>query len=146
MAFRFSLAGILRFRRSVEHHQELQLLAANQKVAQVRQRMVEVDRGATASWMRQAQLLRNGLSAAEIHFELQCRATLGQRRQELEQELLCQEKIRDERRLAYQAARKSREMVDTLCERQFQLYRQQQVREDQRQLDDLFLLGRRRRS
>jgi len=146
MAFRFSLAGILRFRRSVEHHQELQLLAANQKVAQVRQRMVEVDRDATASWMRQAQLLRNGLSAAEIHFELQCRATLGQRRQELEQELLCQEKIRDERRLAYQAARKSREMVDTLRERQFQLYRQQQVREDQRQLDDLFLLGRRRRS
>jgi len=146
MAFRFSLAGILRFRRSVEHHQELQLLAANQKVAQVRQRMVEVDRGATASWTRQAQLLRNGLSAAEIHFELQCRATLGQRRQELEQELLCQEKIRDERRLAYQAARKSREMVDTLRERQFQLYRQQQVREDQRQLDDLFLLGRRRRS
>lgn len=146
MAFRFSLAGILRFRRSVEHHQELQLLAANQKVAQVRQRMVEVDRDATASWTRQAQLLRNGLSAAEIHFELQCRATLGQRRQELEQELLCQEKIRDERRLAYQAARKSREMVDTLRERQFQLYRQQQVREDQRQLDDLFLLGRRRRS
>jgi flagellar FliJ protein len=145
MAFRFPLAAVLRFRKSLEHHEELRLLAANQEVAQARQRIAQVDEHLAARRAREAGELQSSLTAAELHFEVLCRSMLHQRRLELEQELARKQEFRAERRATYQQARKSRQVVDTLREHQFQLYQQQQARREQRRLDDLFLLLRERR-
>lgn len=145
MAFHFPLAGVLRFRKSIEHQEELGLLAANQQVTQTEQRIVEVDERTAASLAREARQLESGLTAAEIQFDVLCRATLARRRLELEEELEQRKKIRDRQLETYRQAKRSREVLDTLRDHQFQLYRQQQLREEQRQLDDLFLLRRERR-
>lgn len=142
MSFQFPLDTLLRFRRSIEHQQELLLLEASQRVAVLQHKIEEVDRAVAAFSARELRELTVGLSAAELHFEVQCGRALVQRRSILEKELTQAEKFRDERRTAYQHARRTREVVDTLRDHQLQIYRQQEERTEQRRLDDLFLLRR----
>ena len=149
MAFRFTLQALLRLRQGLEHQRELQLQEANFQVALARAEILDLDRWRTELAARNADLMRSGLSAAEIQFSGLCREALLTHRRELEKELALREQVRAERSREYQQARQQREVMDTLRQRQLQLYRLKETRQEQRRLDELFLLRRhasRRRS
>ncbi|MBZ5706042.1 MAG: flagellar FliJ family protein [Acidobacteriia bacterium] len=142
MAFRFSLQALLRFRKSVEHQQELLLQEANHQVALVRHEIESLDKRMAEIAVRGALELTSGVRAAELQFEGLCRSVLLEQRRQLEKVLAQREEIRVRHRQAFHHARRQREVVDTLRQHQLQLYRQQEKRKEQRSLDELFLLRR----
>lgn len=142
MAFQFSLAALLRFRQSLEQRQETLLRQANQQVAGLRHTIEALERAARDVSARDAQELASGLRASELHFSQLRRGIVQQHLARLKNELAAAQEIQSQRRLAFQKARQEREAVDTLRERQLQSFHEQELRREQRQLDDLFLLRR----
>jgi flagellar export protein FliJ len=142
MAFVFSLEALLRFRKSLEHEEELLLQEANYQLSLVQRHISDVDSQLESLHKRLQQELQQGLSAAELHFRNECGVTLLQHRTRLEQEAVQKEKLRRERLESFQVARRGRELVETLRQHQSQLYRQNEMRQEQRRLDDQFLSRR----
>jgi flagellar export protein FliJ len=140
MAFRFSLQMLLRLQKSVERQQELLLQAANARVRQANQQIQEIDAWVEAYRKRRAEGMDTGLRAAEIHFDERCREVLKNHRQYLADELSRREKIREDQRGAFEAARRAREVTDSLRERKMEAYRIEEQRREQRRMDDLFIL------
>jgi flagellar export protein FliJ len=140
MAFRFPLEVLLRLQRSVERQQELLLQVANGRVEHMKLQIEQAECWGRAYSSQQAQELNTGVSAAEMHFAERCREVLENYRQLLGAELTKLEKIRAERRTAFETARRQREVTDSLRERQLQAYRTEEHRREQRQVDDLFIL------
>ena len=140
MAFRFPLEAVFHFRQSMEHQQELRLRAANQLVARARHLLEQLDQRIKEMRTRQSRELGAGTTAAELRFALQCEAALQQQRQQREQELKRLEALRDQQQKIFRQARRERETIESLRNRQLGEYQRERVRREQRQLDDLFLL------
>jgi flagellar export protein FliJ len=142
MAFRFPLATVLLFRQNLEHQQELLFQESHQRVERVRIEIESVDFAMTRIAEREAQQIMSGLSAAELQFDLLCRSVLVKRRNKLEKDMAQAEQVIAVRREVLRLARQQREVLDTLKTQQLEIYLQQQTRQEQRSLDDLFLLRR----
>jgi len=91
---------------------------------------------------RQRTYLESGLSAAELHFDDLCGSALLKRGDELEKQLADAELLRRTRSEEFQQARRKREAIETLRRQKFEVYRQEEARQDQRGVDDLFLMRR----
>lgn len=142
MSFRFSLQAILHFRQSMEHQQELRLLAANQQVARGQHGIEQIDLRRGALQAQQTRELGAGVTAAELRFGLLCEAELLRHRRELELQLVRLQQLRDQQREIFRQARRARETLENVRDQQFRLYKQEAARREQRNLDDLFLLRR----
>ncbi len=142
MAFKFSLAALLRFRLSQERQQELLLQEAAQRVAGLRREIDAVKLAIDEIKDSDQGALASGLRAAQLHFDLSRRAVLEGHGKRLEKSLADAKKAYEERRRQFQHARQQREIVEALRRNQFQQYSEQEKRDEQRRLDDLFLLRR----
>jgi flagellar protein FliJ len=142
MPFRFPLQSILNFRQSIEHQQELRLRAANQQVARVRHLVEQIDARRQELHAAQSRELGTGLTSAELRFELQCDEELLRHRRELESHLVRLQQLRDQQREIFQQARRMRETLEAVRDQQLDSYKQEAARNEQRTLDDLFLLRR----
>jgi flagellar export protein FliJ len=139
MAFRFSLDGLLRMRQSLERQQELLLLEANHHVRKLEQQKDDLNAALAASAKQEMEGLASGLSAAELQFELLCRSALMQKRGKLEKDIADARAAREIRVAALRQARQQREVIESLRRRQCELYRRVESRQQQREVDDLFL-------
>jgi flagellar FliJ protein len=139
VAFRFSLQLLLRFREGMEQQCLLLLQAANLQAAAVRQEIEALDRGRVEAASSTQRELDAGTSAAQIHFDDLCRARVLQRRKQLQEDLARCEHLRAQRSQAFHQARRQREILATLRDRQFELYREQQARLEQKQLDEALM-------
>ncbi len=142
MVFQFSLAVLLRFRKSIERQQEARLEHANQQATGLRRQIEDIERAVAEATANDAQELASGLRAAELHFSQVRREVLAERRAQREKELAVAIEIQSQRRLAFQTARQQREVVTSLRKRQLEGFREREARQEQRRLDDLFLLRR----
>jgi flagellar export protein FliJ len=142
MPFQFPLQAVLHFRQSVEHQQELRLRAANQQVARV-QRLIEVaDAQRQSLYANQSKELSEGVSAAELQFGLLYEKDLLRHRKELDPQLAQVQQLRDQQREIFRRARQARETLESVRDRQLEIYKKDAARREQRSLDDLFLLRR----
>jgi flagellar export protein FliJ len=142
MAFRFPFEVLLRVRRGLERQQELRLQDANHRVAML-QRQIENGQCEMENIVIQRRpQMESGISAAELQFDILCRSVLSERQRSLERQLMDAEALRRSCDETFQQARRQREVMDTLRHHQLQSYQQQEARQDQRRLDDLFLLRR----
>jgi flagellar export protein FliJ len=142
MAFHFQLQAVLHFRESIEHQQELRLRAANQRVGRVRHLIEQVEQRRQELHSLQSRDLGAGTTAAELRFGLQCEAELQRQRRELEQQLAAAQQARQQQREIFQQAKRARETLESVRDRQLHLYQKDAARREQRSLDDLFLLRR----
>jgi len=140
MAFQFSLQAVLVFRQSVERQEELRLLAANQQVIRLRRLIEQLTDRMISIQSREAAHLTSGITAAEMHFHQACQSALEQQRQIVVTELQKVEKLRDQQRAIHQRARRERETLELLRDRDFREYHRLAIRKEQRRTDDLFLL------
>jgi len=138
MGFRFPLASILRFRESVEHQEELELRKVQLEVAGVRRSIEQatlelaIAQQARETAMQQplpAAHLQSMLRAAEVAIEK--KKTLRAILQKLEEQ--CAEQMQ-----RYQTAHRKRQMLSDLEARHKDGYELQQVKMQQKTLDDLF--------
>jgi flagellar export protein FliJ len=140
MPFRFPLEAILHFRNSVEHQQELRLRAANQQVARIRHLSEQLERRVHDNEKQRSGQLGAGVTAAELQFSLLCESVLQQQIQELRRELVRVQALRDQQQRIYRQARREREILENLRERQLRAYQLESARRAQKEVDDLFLL------
>jgi len=141
MPFRFPLAAVLHLRRSLEHQQELRLRAANQQVAKVRHLIEQLDEHIGKTNSSDSQQLAAGTTAAELRFALAKQASLESMHRDLDRELSRLSNLRDQQQRIFQQARRERETFESLRQQQLRAYERDQIRREQRRLDDLFLLS-----
>lgn len=142
MAFRFPLEVLLRVRQGQQRQQEARLREANLRVAVLSRQIKDAQDGLEDIERRRQPQMESGISGAELQFDVLCRAVLMERRHTLEKQLSEAKALRGFCQEAFQQARRKREVVDTLRRHQLQGYEQEEARQDQRRLDDLFLLRR----
>lgn len=142
MAFEFPLQAVLHLRKSIEHQQQLRLVVANQAVARVRHLMEQADVRRVDLHSTRQKELSSGITAAELRFGLVCEGELLRQRRELEQQLVRLQHLRDQQREIFQRARRERETLESVRDRQLSLYRKEASRREQRSMDELFLLRR----
>jgi flagellar export protein FliJ len=140
MAFHFPLEAILRLRRGQERMQRLKLEAIASEQAQARRQLEFITEQFFESRRRFQQQMCQETSGSELQFEdarsdrvTAARRALRMRISELEQQRLKQVE-------AYMTARQSREMLENLRSRKFEVYRKLLSRREQQELDDLFLM------
>ena len=146
MAFHFTLDNVLRYRRSLEDHEQLRLKAMLLRRAAILQQQEQL-RKARSELQADLQgvLSQVGLTAAELQFclirsrdmqlsEEQLKLPLG----ELQSEIVAQT-------ARYQVERQRREVLESLRDVQLRKYETERTRREQSMLDELHLLRRHRR-
>jgi flagellar export protein FliJ len=140
MAFHFSLEAVLRLRRGLERAERLKLEAIVFEQAKMRARLEKVTQSHFELRRQFQRNLGNGLIGSELQFEATreasataFRASLSARLKELDQQRWAQAQI-------FKKARQHREVLEDLRLRKLDLYRIEQGRREQKELDDLFLM------
>jgi len=146
MPFRFSLTALLRLREGIERNQEIMLTTAHQAVRKLEQEIEELHSTLNSPPYDQTMIAGQSNTGAELQFRLQCESALRRHCVQLQQRLVIAEQDRDIRADAYREARREREILDTLCEDEWQRYRCEQSRREQQDADDLYLWRMRARS
>ena len=142
MAFRFTLAPLLRLRQSIERQRTLKLQEANLQVSRAQEKLAQLERSLAESTRSDAVALQAGRSAAELQFASVLRENLHIFRQELQSDILKLELVRQEALGDYHQAYREREVLETLRGRERRVYQQEQIRHQQRELDATYLLQR----
>jgi flagellar export protein FliJ len=142
MAFRFTLAPLLRLRQSVEHQRTLKLQEANLQVSRAQEKLAQLERSLAESAQSDAVALQSGRTAAELQFASVLRENLHLFRQELHSDILKLEVLRQQALGEYHQAYREREVLETLRAREHRVYQQEQLRRQQQELDATYLLQR----
>lgn len=140
MPFHFALSSLLRLRESFENIELQRLQAVAAQVAQVRAEIDSIEAEMEASRRQVLEQASAGISGAELHI-----AALGDSaRKERRTVLLAKqdglERTRREQQARYTEARRQREILCNLRQRQFSAYQLEQSRREQQQIDELFLI------
>jgi flagellar export protein FliJ len=143
MAFHFSLDSVLRLRQSLEDQekQRLETLLSRQKGL-----LDEIERSRDADFeMRlkmQLQLIQGGLSAGEVQLQTFFLHARERHRQFLQIEVHKLQKDIAHQISAYQQERRRREVLESVRDRQLEIFQSEQQRKNQAQIDELHLLRR----
>ena len=138
MGFRFTLEQVLRVRESIERREELALQRAELDVARVLRRIGELTEELAGMSRKREEDLKKPMQAYELQgMDAEINAALEARKAQIDT-LQALQYRRDERRKVYQAAHNGRRMLTDLEEQQRAEYEQEQVRAQQKRLDDLF--------
>jgi flagellar export protein FliJ len=140
MAFRFPLKALQRLRAIYERREgqrlaavTLQLYAAQKQLAALMQGQIEEAGSLSKS-------LKRGMTGAEVQFQVVCSAVGLKRIKVLAQLVESLSRQREGQLTEYREARQNLEVITRLCERQLAAYRRTQVRREQQQATDLFLI------
>jgi flagellar export protein FliJ len=142
MAFRFTLAPLLRLRQSIERQCTLKLQAANLHVSLAQEKLAQLERSLADSAQSDAAALQAGRTAAELQFASVLRENLHLFRHELQSDILKLELLRQQALGEYHQAYREREVLETLSARERRVYHQEQLRRQQQELDATYLLQR----
>jgi flagellar export protein FliJ len=142
MPFRFSLATVLRVRESLESNEERALQKIQLAMAHVVHQIEMLTTQITKLHQAREQALQQPISASHLHLLLQQAHGAGEKKESLLQDLQVLEQKRDEQIVRYQAAHRDRETLTDLSDKQRDAYDQEQLRAQQRSLDDIFIARR----
>jgi flagellar export protein FliJ len=138
LPFRFSLASVLQLRKSIERHAETSLMSAQREIARVHHRIDELTDEMAKACQEREETLRNSTPAvclqakqAEISAVIEAKRTILESLQTLKLQ-------QDNQMKAYKAAHRDRQALTDLRTHQKTLYEQEEVRRQQKQLDDIF--------
>jgi flagellar FliJ protein len=144
MPFRFPLAAVLLVRENAEQREELALKKIQLAIAHAARQLEELNAEIANVQSAREQAMQEPIPAVQLHAYLERAEIAAEKKkvlaiqvQKLRQELAQQMK-------AYQASHRDREALTDMLEKQREEYDQEQSREQQKQLDDLFMARRHR--
>ena len=145
MSFQFPLAAVLRFRESIEQREYLALERVQQDIVRVEVRIRQAQDELSVAIQKRVGELALGTRAAAMQSAYQHEKAMEQEIEQLRS--LWQElKMKWRQQLAtYEQARRNRESLEKLREKQLNVYDQDKAKREQAIVDDLFLARRRRR-
>jgi flagellar FliJ protein len=138
MAYRFSLATVLRVRESIENREELALQRIKFEIAGVRRRIEELNVEIENKYNARNKVLQKPVHAHRLQAILSEVNAAIEKRQALIDSLQTLESEREKRTKAYQAAHTDRQMLTDILTQQVNAYEQEQVRNQQKQIDEIF--------
>jgi flagellar export protein FliJ len=143
MAFRFSLATVLRVRENLEHTEALRLEKCYANLAKVQGMLWEAEQNIARARQTRQDELAQGVTAIELQLGLDEEARWKQRSAQLLQQMReAQARLKDQI-LAYRKARQNRDVLEELRKQKADSYRREQEKSEQRERDEAFLLRRR---
>ena len=138
MAFKFSLASVLRVRESIERREELALQRIQFEIARIRRRIDELSDGITGMHSARNESMQQPVYSYEVQAIL-CEVNAAMDlRQALHDSLGSLELERETRMKAYQAAYTNRQMLTDMLVQKQNEYDQEQVRTQQKSIDEMF--------
>jgi flagellar protein FliJ len=142
MAFRFPLRALLRVRQACEERERRRLALLNTEIGRLQQKHEMLNQERVLAWNQISRGLGEGMSGAELQFEMASMAARTHCQNELRKQIgrLQQERLVQER--SFRDARKQRKILDSLRERKLRDYLQVRARREQQQVDELFMLRR----
>lgn len=142
MAYRFELATLLRFRKSLEHRSWLELQATNRQVQRLETSIARLELERLEWRNERLSSLGKGVQAAEL--EIWGERYYKSTRSELEQSLLHTRQQAAAKLAEFYGARQKRQILENLYLRGKKLYDTERARREQARIDELFLLRRSR--
>ena len=114
----------------------------NMQIFRLRQEHESLNRERVSAWTQLSDGLKAGMSGAELQFEMASMATRAYRQEGLRKQIagLQQQRMAQER--LFREAQKQRKILDSLRERKRRDYLQVRGRQEQQQVDDLFMVRR----
>ena len=144
MSFQFPLATVLRYRESIEQREYFALEKIQQEIVQVELKISQAEDDRSAAAKSRAGELAQGTHAIAIQSAYEYEKALDQEVERLRVEWR-ELKIKWRQQLAsYELARRNRETLEKLREKQLNVYTQEQTKREQAAIDDLFLARRSR--
>jgi flagellar export protein FliJ len=140
MAFHFSLEAVLRLRHSQERAERLKLEAIISEQAQARERLQELMENSFGLHRQFQQRLSSGTAGSELQFEAVREASVNSVCTRLRARLLELEQQRVKQIQVFFKIRRNREVLENLRLRKLDLYRIEEGRREQQELDDIFLM------
>ena len=145
MAFRFPLASVLRVREGIEKREEVALQRVQLEVARVQRRIDELTEELAAASKAREEALQEAIQASRLQsMQIEIDAIVDAR-QTLFTTLQTLKRQRDAQMKLYRIAHSGRQMVFDLLTQQKDAYEHEQVRIQQKRLDDI-MASRWRRS
>jgi len=142
MAFQFSLESVLRLRISHERQEQARLEIAAQRIQLAQERCESIRKEKLELDEKTIAALEAGMTSAELHFHRVSKTGLEWVEVEAAQALEEARKQWSAQRLKFLAARRDRELLSSIRERQHEAWVVEQNRREQQQIDDLFAMRR----
>jgi flagellar FliJ protein len=142
MAFRFSLATVLRVRSIVEEREERLLQQILYEISQALEALAQTDAAIAASHEARCDALGKSLSAFHLRAFYGDVEELKQTRQQIEGQLEKLEELRDRQLKVYEEARRNREMLTDMHKEKRFAYDSGLVKREQAMLDDNYIARR----
>jgi flagellar export protein FliJ len=140
MAFRFPLKALWRVRTIYERREGQRLEALSHHLIQAQKQLATLRQGRLEEAGSLAKSLREGMTAAELQFQVACSIVRLRRIDAVAQVVESVTQQHQRQLIEYRQARQKREVIERLYERQLSAYRRTQARRDQQQATDLFLI------
>jgi flagellar export protein FliJ len=144
MAFQFSLAVVLRLRESTEKREERALQSIQLDVSRTLQAIEELSVAIGGAQQARETAMQQTISGGHLHSLLWEEQLAEQGLRSLLGRLQVLEQAREKQIKVYQAAHRDREMLSDMMEKQKDIYEREWLREEQKQLDDIFIARRHR--
>ena len=142
MAFHFPLAAVLRYRESIEQRQYFALEKIQQDIVRVELTIAQIESEVSLASQHRSEELARGMRAASVQSAYEYQKALEQQIEAL-QALLLELKVKwREQLLSYERARRNRETLGKLREKQLDAYTREQAKREQAVIDDIFLSRR----
>jgi flagellar export protein FliJ len=138
MGFHFSLDTVLRFRESVEQKEELALRQIQLEIAGLRRTIQDVTAAIAHAQKARDKAMRQTMPAAHLQAMVSEAEAAVERKKKLVASLEELEQQHAEQLKEWQAAHRKRQMLSDMEARQFDAYELEQVKAQQKRLDDLF--------
>jgi flagellar export protein FliJ len=140
MAFRFPLKALWRVRAIYERREGQRLEALSHHLTQALKQLATLRQGRLEEAGSLAKTLREGMTAAELQFQVACSIVRLRRIDAVAQLVESLSQQHQKQLIEYRQARQKLEVMERLYKRQLSAYRRTQVRRDQQQATDLFLI------
>lgn len=142
MSFQFSLAAVLCYRENLEQREYLALEKIHQEIVKIEQQILQAQHQQEEDMRQTSAELKQGTPALQLHYAYQRDLELQTLRQMLAARLDELERAKRDQLQKYDTARQKHELLSSLREREFDTYRRDDARKQQKATDDLALSRR----
>jgi flagellar export protein FliJ len=141
LAFRFPLESLLQLWRSRHRQERRKLESAGARLAALRTELNRVEENRLRSRRATENWLGEGATAAELHFVQACEGNRQAFLAWLREQVKSAEAEHRKQMAVYQGVERQCKIFENLRNRQYEVYRRDEDRREQRRLDEVFLLG-----
>lgn len=144
MPFRFPLAAVLLVRKNAEQREERALKKIQLEMAHATRELEELNAEIACVQAAREQAMQEPIPAVQLHAYLERAEVVAEKKKDLVNQIQTLRQGLAQQMKVYQASHRDREALTDILDKQREAYDQERSREQQKQLDDMFMARRHR--